>query len=178
MNSSSFFLALMAVALATSAVEAFADPLQGASKQRIGNYDFEMTTTPKTLVAGQPSTIMLRFAGVNGDDLVDVPISIRIVREGAEIFRTNPIVVPYGHHNFEYTFPDPGTYALYVDLNDYAYTGQTLTFTFPVSAVGPADQLSWILPVAGGIIAAVSAVAIIRRKRIAATGSRLYKTDG
>jgi hypothetical protein len=107
-----------------------------------------------------------------------VPISIRIVKEGAEIFRTNPIVVPYGHHNFEYTFPDPGTYALYVDLNDYAYSGQTLTFTFPISTAGPADHLSWMLPVAGGIVAAVAAAAVIRKKRIAATGSRLYKTDG
>jgi hypothetical protein len=169
----------MTFTLATSSgVDVFADPLQEASKQRIGNYDFEMTTTPKTLVAGQPGTIMLRFAGVNGDDLVDVPISIRIVKEGAEIFRTNPIVVPYGHHNFEYTFPDPGTYALYVDLNDYAYSGQTLTFTFPISTAGPADHLSWMLPVAGGIVAAVAAAAVIRKKRIAATGSRLYKTDG
>lgn len=179
MKSSGILLAVVAVTFASGAgLDAFADPLQGASKQRIGNYDFEMTTTPKTLTAGQPGTIMLRFAGVNGDDLVDVPIALRIAKEGAEIFRTNPIIVPYGHHNFEFTFPEPGTYALYVDLNDYAYSGETLTFTFPISAAGPVDYLSWMLPVAGGIAAAAGTAAVIRKKRIAGKSNRLYKTDG
>ena len=179
MKGSDILLAVLAITFASAVgLDAFADPLQGASKQRIGNYDFEMTTTPKTLSAGEPGTIMLRFAGVNGDDLVDVPITLRIAKEGAEIFRTNPIIVPYGHHNFQFTFPEPGTYALYVDLNDYAYSGETLTFTFPISAAGPTEYLSWMLPVAGGIAAAVGTVTIIRKKRMAAKSSRLYKTDG
>src|SRR5687768_16236188 len=95
------FLLLIAALMVSSAagMEAFADPLLGASKQRIGNYDFEMTTQPKNLDAGKPAVLMLRFAGVNGDDLVDVPITVRIVKDGAEIYRTNPIIVPYGHQN-------------------------------------------------------------------------------
>jgi hypothetical protein len=154
--------------LSTIATNAFADPLVGASKQRIGNYDFEMMTEPKRVDAGKPATVMLRFAGVNGDDLVDVPITIRIVKDGAELFRSNPIFVPFGHHSFEYSFPEPGRYALYVALNDYAYSGETLTFTFPVYASGPVDYIAQMLPFAGGIAAAaVGAVIVIKKKKLA-----------
>jgi hypothetical protein len=169
---------LVATLASATGLNAFADTLQGASRQRIGNYDFEMATEPKSVIAGQPTTIMLRFAGVNGDDLVDVPIMLRIVRDGTEILRTNPIIVPYGHHNFEFTFPEPGRYALYVNLNDFAYSGETLTFAFPINAAGPVDYLVWMLPVAGGIVAAVGAMIVIKRKRLAAKSSRLYRTDG
>ncbi|HKU49141.1 MAG TPA: hypothetical protein VJP79_04265 [Nitrososphaera sp.] len=150
-------------------MQAFADPLKGASKQRIGNYDFEMTTDPKAPAAGKPATIMLRFAGVNGDDLIDVPISIRIVKDGAELYKPNPVVVPYGHHNFEFTFPEQGMYALYVDLNDYAYSGQTLTFTFLINVSSPLD-FNMMMPVAGVVVgaAAVGATVVIKRKRLAA----------
>jgi len=179
MKGSGPLLAFLVATLASATwLNAFADTLQGASKQRIGNYDFEMATEPKSVIAGQPTTIMLRFAGVNGDDLVDVPIMLRIVRDGTEILRTNPIIVPYGHHNFEFTFPEPGRYALYVNLNDYAYSGETLTFAFPINAAGPVDYLVWMLPVAGGIAAAVGAMIVIKRKRLAAKSSRLYRTDG
>ena len=145
--------------------QAFADPLHGASKQRIGNYDFEMTTEPKNPEAGDPTTVMLRFAGVNGDDLVDVPIALRLFKDGTEIYRSNPIVVPYGHHSFEYSFREPGKYALYVDLTDYAYSGETLTFTFLINASGPIDMISGMLPIAGGIAAAaVGALVVIKKK--------------
>ena len=146
--------------------QAFADPLHGASKQRIGNYDFEMTTEPKNPEAGDPTTVMLRFAGVNGDDLVDVPIALRLFKDGTEIYRSNPIVVPYGHHSFEYSFREPGRYALYVDLTDYAYSGETLTFTFLINASGPIDMISGMLPIAGGIAAAaVGALVVIKKKK-------------
>lgn len=158
-------LVFIVLVLSTVASDANADPLVGANRQRIGNYDFEMTTQPKNLDAGKQGTIMLRFAGVNGDDLVDVPITVRIVDDGKEIFRTNPIVVPYGHHNFEYTFAKPGRYALYVELNDYAYSGETLTFTFPINAAGPADYVSQMAPAVGAIAAAAIGVAIVIRKR-------------
>ena len=179
MKSSVFLLAFLVATLTlATGLNAFADTLLGASKQRIGNYDFELATEPKSVTAGQPTTIMLRFAGVNGDDLVDVPIMLRIVRDGTEIFRTDPIIVPYGHHNFEFTFPEPGRYALYVSLNDYAYSGETLTFAFPINAAGPLDYLVWMLPVAGGIAAAVGAMIVIKRKKLASKSSRLYRTDG
>ena len=151
--------------LQASFMDAYADPLIGASKQRIGNYDFEIMTEPKNFEPGKPVTVMLRFAGVNGDDLVDVPITVRIVSDGKEIYRTNPIVVPYGHHNFEFTFPEPGKYALYVALTDYAYSGETLTFTFPITVSGPIDYISQMLPIASGIAAATIGVAVVIKRR-------------
>jgi hypothetical protein len=149
--------------------EAFADPLLNASKQRIGNYDFEMTTEPTSPVVGSPTKILLRMAGVNGDDLVDVPIVVRIVKDGEELHRTSPIVIPYGHHTIDYTFPEAGRYALYVELKDYAYSGETLTFTFLLNIAGPFAYLSVVIPVlAGGASAGVIAVVMMKkRKRVA-----------
>ena len=165
MKISGLALVFSLVLITLLGAQAFADPLKGASKQRIGNYDFEMTTEPKNPAAGDPATIMLRFAGVNGDDLVDVPITLRLFKDGTEIYRSNPIVVPYGHHSFEYNFREPGRYALYVDLTDYAYSGETLTFTFLINAAGPVDMISGMLPIAGGIAAAaVGALVVIKKK--------------
>ena len=61
----------------------YADLLQGASKQRIGNYDVEMTTEPKTPTAGSsnPTSILLRIVGVNGDHPADIPIMMRLVKD-------------------------------------------------------------------------------------------------
>jgi hypothetical protein len=135
----------------------FADPLKAASKQRIGNYDVEMTTEPKNPTAGAgPTDIMIRIAGVNGDDLVDVPIMMRLTRDGVELQRTNPIIVPYGHYTQEFTFPQAGRYVLYVDLNDYSYSGETLTFTFFINVASSSDYLYIAAP-----IVAVVAVAIV-----------------
>lgn len=135
----------------------FADPLKAASKQRIGNYDVEMTTEPKNPTAGAgPTDIMIRIAGVNGDDLVDVPILMRLTRDGVELQRTNPIIVPYGHYTQEFTFAQAGRYVLYIDLNDYIYSGETLTFTFFINVAGSSDYLYIVGP-----LVAVVAVGIV-----------------
>src|SRR5215510_5168968 len=120
------------IILASSA-QAHADPLKNASRQRIGNYDVEMTTEPKNPVIDTPAKVLIRIAGVNGDDLVDVPITVRMTKDGIEVSHANPVIVPYGHYIFEYTFASAGRYVLYIDLNDYAYSGQILTFTFFVN---------------------------------------------
>jgi hypothetical protein len=108
--------ALLAIILLASglllpaAAAAFADPLQNAYRQRIGNYDVEMTTEPKSPAVGAPASILVRIAGVNGDDLIDIPIRIALAKLGGdtvqEIVRTNPIVVPYGHYTYDYTFAE------------------------------------------------------------------------
>jgi len=153
------FAILLVVGLLTLATgdQIFADSLKAASKQRIGNYDVEMTTEPKNPMAGaSPTSIMIRIAGVNGDDLVDVPIMMRLTRDGVELQRTNPIIVPYGHYTQEFTFPQAGRYVLYVDLNDYSYSGETLTFTFFINVASSSDYLY-----IGAPIVAVVAVAIV-----------------
>jgi hypothetical protein len=159
-------MVVVGLTLATS-THVFADFLQGASKQRIGNYDVEMTTEPKTLTASSdPTSILLRIAGVNGDHPADVPIMLRVVKDGVVIQTTNPIIVPSGHYTHEFTFTQAGKYVLYFDLNDYIYSGEVLTFTFFINVSGPFDYLYIAVPSAAVVaIAVVSAVIFIKRKK-------------
>ena len=149
----------------TPAGQVFADPLQGANKQRIGNYDVQMTTEPKSPGVGSPTGILIRIGGVNGDDLVDVPIVMRLVKDGVEIQRTNPVIVPYGHYTQQFSFPHPGRYVLYVDLNDYSYSGETLTFTFFINVAGQFDYLYIVGPSAAVIVVGIIGTLVFLRMR-------------
>jgi hypothetical protein len=147
---------VVGLTLATSE-HVFADLLQGASKQRIGNYDVEMTTEPKSPTVGSsPTNILIRIAGVNGDHPADVPIMMRLVKDGIVLQTTNPIIIPSGHYIHEFVFSEAGRYVLYVDLNDYIYSGEVLTFTFFINVSGPFDYLYIAVP-----SAAVVAVGIV-----------------
>ena len=158
-------IAILAIMLLAASANAFADPLKNAYRQRIGNYDVEMTTEPKSPLVGSPTNILIRIAGVNGDDLVDVPITIRLVKDGAELQRTNPIIVPYGHYTHEYTFVQAGRYVLYVDLNDYSYSGETLTFTFFVNVAGPLDYLYIAAPSAAAVVAGIAGTLVFLKRK-------------
>lgn len=159
-------LLLAALALSLFAGQAFADPLVGATKQRIGNYDVEMTTDPKSPTLGSPTSVMIRIGGVNGDDLVDVPIVLRIADKDNNIIQTtNPIVVPYGHYTHQFTFSEPGRHIVYIDVNDQSYSGEVLTFTFFVNVAGPYDFLYVIIPSVAAAAVAIGAFMVIRRKR-------------
>ncbi len=151
---------VVGLTLATASGHVFADLLQGASKQRIGNYDVEMTTEPKSPTAGgSPTNILIRIAGVNGDHPADVPIMMRLVKDGIVLQTTNPIIIPSGHYIHEFMFSEAGRYVLYIDLNDYIYSGEVLTFTFFINVSGPFDYLYIAVPsvaaVAVGIVATV-----------------------
>jgi hypothetical protein len=162
-------LLVAGLTLATSG-HVFADLLKGASKQRIGNYDVEMTTEPKSPTVGgsssSPTNILIRIAGVNGDHPADVPIMMRLVKDGVVLQTTNPIVVPSGHYNHEFTFAQAGRYVLYVDLKDYIYSGEVLTFTFFIDVSGPFDYLYIAVPSAAVVVVGmVSAVVFIKGKK-------------
>lgn len=160
-------LLAVAVAIAASVLQpAFADPLGNVqSRQRIGNYDLELTTEPAPLVSGAPAKVMLRIASVNGDDLVDVPLTLRLVRDGQELHRLGPLVVPFGHYTYERTFEEAGRYVLYADLTDYAYSGQTLTFTFILNVAGPYDSLYVLVPGIGAAGAAAAGAIVLMKRR-------------
>jgi hypothetical protein len=157
-------LTAFAIVLMLAGQQAFADPLTGqVTRQRIGNYDVEIATEPSPPQAGEPTKIMLRLAGVNGDDLVDVPMQIRIDKDGHPLQRAGPLVVPSGHYNYTYTFAEPGRYALFVDIRDTAYSGEVLTFTFFLNVPGPLD---YFIPGVGAVAAAtIGAIVILRRRR-------------
>ena len=152
MTTAVLILILLVVGLllaTTTSGYVLADLLQGASKQRIGNYDVEMSTEPKSPTADDsPTNILIRIAGVNGDHPADVPIMMRLVKDGVVLQTTNPIIIPSGHYIHEFTFTQAGRYVLYVDLNDYLYSGQVLTFTFFINVSSPFDYLYIAVPLA------------------------------
>ncbi|MDQ3852750.1 MAG: hypothetical protein M3299_07950 [Thermoproteota archaeon] len=159
---------IVGLTLATTSGHVFADLLQGASKQRIGNYDVEMTTEPKNPTAGGSSStnILIRIAGVNGDHPADVPIMIILVKDGVVLQTTNPIIIPSGHYVHEFAFSEAGRYVLYVDLNDYIYSGEVLTFTFFINVSGPFDYLYIVVPsVAVVAVGIVSAMVFMKGKK-------------
>jgi hypothetical protein len=117
--------------------EAFADSIKGSIRQNIGNYNMEMKTDPSNPVVSQNARILLGIGSINGDDLVDLPILIRISHDGHNLTKTNPILVPYGHYIYNYIFQKPGIYTLNVDINNDYYSGQNISFTFPVNVNGP-----------------------------------------
>jgi hypothetical protein len=149
--------------------QVFADLLQGGgSKQRIGNYDVEMTTEPKSPMVGSsssPTNILIRIAGANGDHPADVPIMMRLVKDGVVLQTTNPIIVPSGHYIHEFTFAEAGRYVLYVDLNDYIYSGEVLTFTFFINVAGMFDYLYIAVPSAVVVAVAVIITTLTFKKK-------------
>ena len=144
--------------------EAFADSIKGSIRQNIGNYNMEMKTDPSYPVASQNVKILLRIGSINGDDLVDLPILIRISHDGHNLTKTNPILVPYRHYVYNYIFQKPGIYTLNVDINNDYYSGQNISFTFPVNVNGPFLFFPYIsLSSSSGItmVAIIIATAII-----------------
>jgi hypothetical protein len=136
MTSLLLFLLLVSMTLVEQRV-VFADTIKGAIRQRIGNYDMEMKTLPQNPVVNTNSKIQLRIGSVEGDELVDTPIVMRISKGGSELTRTNPISVTYGHFIFPYTFNQSGIYSLDVDVYDTSYNNQNITFTFPITVISP-----------------------------------------
>ena len=175
MTSLLLFLLLVSMTLVEQRV-VFADIIKGAIRQRIGNYDMEMKTLPQNPVVNTNSKIQLRVGSVEGDELVDIPIVIRISKGGSELTRTNPISVTYGHFTFPYTFNQSGIYSLDVDVYDTSYNSQNITFTFPITVVNqfmsfftPSESLNAvdvvIVLIVVSIISGVAGTVYIRRKK-------------
>lgn len=150
-----FIMILTIASVINPSQQGYADSLKSAIKQRIGNYEGEMVTDPRNPVIGENSRILLRFGSVNGEDLIDVPIAIRIVKDNIVLEQTQQILVPYGHYSYDYVFPESGRYILYVDVNDVAYSKQTLNFIYFIDI---AESRSFSLSLA--IIVVVVTVAI------------------
>jgi hypothetical protein len=113
--------------------QVFADTRLGAVHQRIGNYNVEMRMDPLITVAGDHNTrILLKISTVGAGDTIVLPIAIKISKAGSELTRTNPILAPFGHYSYQYTFREPGIYALDVSICDISFSNQNVTFTFPI----------------------------------------------
>ena len=166
-----FTMIITIASILNSLNQVYADSLKSAIKQRIGNYEVEMVTDPKNPVIGKNSRILLRFGSVNGDDLIDVPIVIRIVKDNVALERTQQILVPYGHYNYDYVFPEPGRYIVYVDVNDVAYSRQTLNFIYFIDIAESWNYgslslaISVVVVITVGITVIVSVIFLKRKKK-------------
>ncbi len=148
-----FLLMLIIVALPVIG-QAFADSLKNASSQRIGNYDMQLATDPKNPIVGSPTQIKIRISGVNGDELINIPIQIRLTDDQGKVLQyTSPVIVPASHYAYSYTFSQPGRYIVYVDLKDSSYSNSILTYTFFINVAGPFDFLFTVLAAVGGTAA-------------------------
>ena len=169
------FLLLLSMTIVEQRI-VFADTIKGAIRQRIGNYDMEMKTLPQNPTVNTNSKIQLRIGSVEGDELVDIPIVIRISKGGDELTRTNPISVTYGHFIFPYKFNQTGVYSLDVDVYDTSYNNQNITFTFPITVDSqlmslftlsqPPNSVSLLVVIiAVSIISGAAGTLYIRRKK-------------
>jgi hypothetical protein len=170
--------------------EVFSDSLTGgALTQRIGNLDVELKTVPATPIAGEKTIIFLRIGSINGDDVEDRPINIKITKQGEEILKSETIIVPDGHYTYSYEFATPDIYGIIIEIKSHVPVvekkssalsweagSQGLQFTFPInvrskSAFGFSDIG---LSLAIGVSIAVCAIIFLFRRRTGITRRTSY----
>ena len=174
--------------------EVFSDSLTGgALTQRIGNLDAELKTVPAAPLAGEKTIIFLRIGSINGVDVTDQPINIKITKQSEEILKSETIIVPDGHYTYSYEFATPDIYGINIEIKSHVpvaekkssalswETGsQSLQFTFPIkvhskSAFGFSDiQLSLAI----GVCIAVCAIIFLFRRRIGIARRTSYQRTG
>ena len=116
----------------------YADMLTSALRQKIGNYDVQLSTAPVNPIAGKEAIIMVKISSTSDDfPITDIPIVIRVSRDNVELTRTNPIFISGGHYKYSYMFKTPGVYGFDIDLlnNSLIFDSQTnqqATFQFPI----------------------------------------------
>jgi hypothetical protein len=145
------FITGLALILDLSFPPAYSDTMTGGTlSQRIGSFDVELKTVPSTPVAGDETNIFLRIGTINGNDAVDTPITIRIAKQGEEMFRSNTILIPNGHYTYPYRFSESGIYGIYILIHDSSEIGETRTSSvstssYPISSQG--QDLLFTFPV-------------------------------
>jgi primosomal replication protein N len=116
----------------------YADTLRSALRQKIGNYDVQLSTAPVNPIAGKEAIIMIKISSTSDDfPITDIPLVIRVSRDNVELTRTDPIFISGGHYKYSYIFKTPGVYGFDLDLlnNSLAIDSQTnqqATFQFPI----------------------------------------------
>ena len=129
-----FLFILLAMTLTFPLPSVFSDSLTGgALTQRIGNFDVELKTVPEKPLAGEKTKMFLRIGTINGDDVVDVPITIKLAKQGEQIDRTNRIVVPDGHYTHTFQFPESGIYGIDIEIQNYYAMRETESSSLPSS---------------------------------------------
>ncbi|MDQ4073450.1 MAG: hypothetical protein M3162_04000 [Thermoproteota archaeon] len=118
------------------------DSGNGIQIQKNGNYEVELFVNPSKPLLNENTDIFLRITSSAGDELIELPVSISILKEGVakNSSANNYVVVRDGHYNFPYTFSETGKYLLYVDIRDTFYTLDTLNFIFVLDVGVPISE--------------------------------------
>jgi hypothetical protein len=174
--------------------EVFSDSLTGgALTQRIGNLNVELKTVPAAPLAGEETIIFLRIGSINGDDVADKPINIKITKQGEEILKSETITVPAGHYTYSYEFATPDIYAIIIEIESHVPVvekkssalsreigSQNLQFTFPINV--HSKSAFWFsdiqLLLAIGVSIAIFAIIFLLRRRIGIAGRTSYQRTG
>jgi hypothetical protein len=189
-----FLFLLLAMTLTFPLPSVFSDSLTGgALTQRIGNFDVELKTVPEKPLAGEKTKMFLRIGTINGDDMVDMPITMKLAKQGEQIDRTNRIVVPDGHYTHTFQFAESGIYGIDIEIQNYYAMGETepssslpssqsraqsILFTFPIevyskSVFGFSDfEIALII---GAVVVASAIIFFTLRKKRNTTKSTSYQ---
>ena len=113
--------------------------LPGAQNQTVGNYVVELLLNPAKPMIGKDVSFLMQIKSTAGDELIELPVSFYIFKDGKPVFSNpnNYTLVSQGHHDFNYTFSEPGKYVLFVDIKDIFYTMKLLSINFEIDVQEP-----------------------------------------
>lgn len=133
-----------------------ADPLDNSLRQRIGDYDIQISTVPTVPISGKETIINIMITSVSNIPVTDTPIVIRVSDEDNELIRTQPTLLSGGHYSFNHNFNKSGVFLFSIDILDNLVIGNSidssdeLIFDFPIRVSEPytAEIDKMTLPIA------------------------------
>lgn len=145
------------------ASSAYAHQLFNSGEYRIAGYLIQVATQPEIPAPNTVTTILARVADNNGNDLSDVTIGLRILKNDTLVHAFPPITTKDGHLTLNYVFNEPGIYVIEVDV--YNTDGSTLNVKFNVGIVREFGYIFISMVVLGAIMPAVIVAGIVIYKR-------------
>lgn len=158
-----------------------ADIQKNGLRQKIGEYELQMSTTPLDPLNGKITNILISINVSNSDLLLtDIPVVLKIAKNNEEISRSNPIFLTGGHLNYPYVFKSPGTYGLDIDFLKNSIEGDSPTniltsFEFPLQ-ISDSNQIPFV-PLTIGVLVAGAGIAFLVIRKNYDIFHRLSKSD-
>jgi hypothetical protein len=158
-----------------------ADIQKNGLRQKIGEYELQMSTTPLDPLNGRITNILITINVSNSDlPLTDIPVVLKITKNNEEISRSNPIFLTSGHLNYPYVFKSSGTYGLDIDFLKNSIEGDSPTnvltsFEFPLQ-ISDSNQIPFV-PLTIGVLVAGAGIAFLVIRKNYDIFHRLSKSD-
>ncbi len=142
---------------------AYAHQLFNSGEYRIAGYLIQIATQPEIPAPNTIATILTRVADNNGNDLNDVTIGLRILKNDTLVYAFPPTIARDGHLTLNYVFTEPGVYVIEVDV--YNTDGSTVSAKFNIGIVREFGYIFISMVVLGAIMPAVIVAGIVIYKR-------------